>query len=69
MSTTTRGDTFQTIQQRQGAECPPVYKTALGGSHLSIPSDWMDRINTPGNFNITRAKSLLELDLETEEAM
>ncbi|GFV96071.1 hypothetical protein TNCV_1870321 [Trichonephila clavipes] len=31
--------------------------TAAGGSHLSIPTDWMDGIYTLRNFNITTAKS------------
>ncbi|GFX98205.1 hypothetical protein TNCV_4908481 [Trichonephila clavipes] len=56
------------IQQRQSAECPPVHITAFGGSHLSIPTDWMDGINTPGNFDIPTTQSLLELDLESEKA-
>ncbi|GFX82304.1 hypothetical protein TNCV_973161 [Trichonephila clavipes] len=51
------------------AECPPIYMTALDESHLSTPTDWMDRIYTPGNFNISTATSLLESDLETVEAM
>ncbi|GFU09816.1 hypothetical protein NPIL_318891 [Nephila pilipes] len=57
------------IQQWQSADCLAVYMTALGGSHLSIPIDWMDGIGTPVILNISRAKSLLVTDLETEEAM
>ncbi|GFX36478.1 hypothetical protein TNCV_1254511 [Trichonephila clavipes] len=29
---------------------------ALGGSDLSIPTDWIDGSNTPGNFNIPTVK-------------
>ncbi|GFW43341.1 hypothetical protein TNCV_2923891 [Trichonephila clavipes] len=55
------------IQQRQSAGCPPTYVTTLGVSHLSIPTDWMDEINTSGEFNIPTAKSLLESNMESKE--
>ncbi|GFX04781.1 putative transposable element [Trichonephila clavipes] len=42
---------------------------ALSESRLSIPTNWMDEITTRGNFNIPTAKSLLESDLETKEAI
>ncbi|GFW21550.1 hypothetical protein TNCV_4280671 [Trichonephila clavipes] len=56
------------IQQQQIAKCQAVYMTALGESHPSIPTDWMERIDTPGVLNIPKAKSLLVSDLETTEA-
>ena len=71
MSTTTNGHiaSKSQIQQRHSAGCPALYMIALGGSYLSVPTDWIDGIDTPGILNIPTANSLLLSDLETEEIM
>ncbi|GFU90708.1 hypothetical protein TNCV_3089941 [Trichonephila clavipes] len=72
MTTTTGEKTFQTsgqIQQRQSATCPDVWRILLCGSHLSVPTDLMDRIDTREISNIPTTRSLPVLNLETEEAM
>ncbi|GFT87742.1 hypothetical protein NPIL_118561 [Nephila pilipes] len=37
-------------------ECPAMFLAALGGSHHSIPIDWMDGIDISEISNIPRAK-------------
>jgi hypothetical protein len=46
-----------------------IYMTPLGGSHLSVSTDWMDRIDALGISNIPITRSMLVSNLETEEAM
>ncbi|GFT61976.1 hypothetical protein NPIL_352651 [Nephila pilipes] len=70
MYTTTGNNMYQTCYKSsngKSAECPAVYMAALCGSHLSILTDWMDRIDTPRILNIPTAKNLLVLDLEIME--
>ncbi|GFW45040.1 hypothetical protein TNCV_4513541 [Trichonephila clavipes] len=57
------------IQQRQSATCPDVWRILLCGSHLSVPTDLMDRIDTREISNIPPNRSLPKLNLETKEAM
>ncbi|GFV85257.1 hypothetical protein TNCV_928881 [Trichonephila clavipes] len=61
MTTTTGGedipDEWQ-IQQRQSETCPDVWRILLCGSHLSVPTDLMDRIDTHEISNIPTTRSL-----------
>ncbi|GFW00308.1 hypothetical protein TNCV_4355051 [Trichonephila clavipes] len=72
MTTTTGEKTFQTSENPATAECNMsgcMGDTSLRGSHLSVPTDLMDRIDTREISNIPTTRNLPVLNLETEEAM